>query len=390
MKTPKLLILGGGFGGVYSYLAIRKLFQAVPLDIVLVSKSEQFVFTPMLTEYLTGDSSLAQVQRPLAKIIDPTRASLLITEVLSIDLAKRLVRTTAATLSYDYLLIALGSATNFYGISGAEQHSHVVRQPADVLAIGQQIAKNIALADRTTDSARRKALLTVALIGAGPTGVELAAKVSELAASHHQALDIQLIDVSDQILRTLPPKLRQKAANILERQGVTSKTGTAITKVSDGILHFSDGNSLAAGTCIWTAGIQPAVPDIPAAPRHPRTGQLLIDHQLRLSGHHNVFAVGDIARIDDDGEGEALPTVAQVAVQQSKTAAANLMKTIQAAAMEGTAIGDTDLQTFQYRSKGILVPLGRRNGVGQLAGHTISGPLVSLGCRLLYKWRFPV
>jgi NADH dehydrogenase len=374
VKKQRLLIVGGGFAGVYTYLNLPKKFKAEILDVTIVSKSEDFVFTPMLIELLTEEVSSSDVQIPMKDIIGSQQARIVVSEVLSINLKGQKVYTSTDVLEYDYLILAIGSKPNFYNINGAEQYSRSLKRLADVTTIADYI-----------ESTPPSKQLRISIVGAGPTGVELAAKINELVGAkalrqtaNQPRTTIGIVEAQEQILAYLPLTLRHKATKILERQGITVMTNSVINKVSRDGLRLSDGTIIQSDIIIWTAGVQPSLPVITPALDQNQNGQIKTDRYLRVLGCKNVFALGDVASVESVGS--VVPASAQAAIESSKVVAKNIVNSL-----EGR-----ELKSLNYRSKGIFVPLGKWKGVGQLAGINIHGPTVWIGWKLIYVWRFPI
>jgi NADH dehydrogenase FAD-containing subunit len=374
VNKQKLLILGGGFGGFFTYVNLPKAFKAKALDITIVSKSEDFVFAPMIIESFTGEIDDKDVQFPLRDIINKKQVRIVIAEVLSINLTKQSVHTNARIIEYDYLVIALGSQANYYDIIGAKKYSHALKSLDDVTVIANSVSNTLS-----------EKPLKISIVGAGPTGVELAAKLSELTkpkrfsrTANQLRSTIELIEANDQILAYLPLKLSRRAAKILELQGITIRTAALINKVSKHALHLSGGRVIQSDIIIWTAGVRPSLPSITPIVNQNKNGQIKTDQYLRVLGYKNVFALGDVATVEKAVS--VIPASAQAAYGASKLVASNIVDSIQG----------RELQFFNYRSKGIFIPLGKWKGVGQVAGINIHGPVVWIAWKLIYVWRFPI
>jgi NADH dehydrogenase len=328
----------------------------------------------MIIESLDRDHNDTDVQFPLRDIIKQNHAKVVVAEVLAIDLTNQRVKTNIGTHTYDYLVIAMGSKPHYYGIEGASRYAQSVKTIADVESI---VSK---LSDTDADNP-----LSISIVGAVPTGVELAAKIAHLTRPNQiisslskKAKQVQLIEAADHILNNLSPSLRQEASELLALQGVNIKTHAAIQKVSRHGLQLSDGSIIKSDLIIWTAGVAPTLPIMTTAVAQNKNGQIITDAFMRVLGYKNVFALGDIANLQD--EENLLPTSAQAAVAASSIVAQNITAHIRGA----------KLKAFQYRSGGVLIPLNKWNGVGQVGRLNIHGPIVWVGWKVIYVWRFPI
>jgi NADH dehydrogenase len=370
----RLLIIGGGFGGVYTYLNLPQAIKFKMLETTIISRSENFTFAPMIIESLNGDIDAKYIEFPLKDIITSKKARIIVTEELSIDLKMQQVRTNDDVLEYDYLVVATGSRANYFNIPGAEAYSHPLKSLEDVAVIARKVSESTS-----------KGQSLISIVGAGPTGVEIAVKINGLAQpiqsgqKYLQArITVQLIEASDRILTYLPLGLTKKATEVLQKQGITIRTGASINRVSKNALHLSDGKTIQSDLIIWTAGVSPNIPAIVPTIARTRNGQIKTDSYLRVLGYENVFALGDAASIESTVA--SVPASAQAAVASSKIVAKNIV----------AIMNSQEIQPFNYRSSNTLIPLGRWKGVGQLAGININGPIVWVGWKLIYLWRFPV
>jgi NADH dehydrogenase FAD-containing subunit len=332
------------------------------LSIVLINKTDSFVFAPMLIECLHEKGIEADVITPLSEIIRPGTAELIVDEVVNIDDNKQQVTSTQQTISYDYLILATGANANFFGIRGAEDYSFPLKTIADVQRISQQLEVSPAK------------LRTISVIGAGPTGLELSATLKK----HYPQHTIQLIEAQGRLLPTMADALGIMATKILEQNGVRLHTNALITAVTPSSIELSSGMILDSDLTLWTAGISPNVPDIiPLVPKN-KPGQLEVDDFLRVIGRERIFAIGDATYRSNPGN--SIPTTAQAAVQASSYVATNILASIRM----------SPLRPFSYHSKGIMIPLGPWNGAGQIAGRFVHGPTIWIGWKLVFVIRFPL
>ncbi len=298
MSRQKVLILGAGFGGFY---ACRQLIQQADadLEITIVNRNNRFTFVPLLPESIAKKAMESAVTADLKRFIDTSKADLVIAEVNAVDLNAQRVDTSTGSLSYDYLLLALGAKVIYFGTEGAEEHCLILKSFEDILKIRSAITQNLAAACTSADPIEQQKLRTVAIIGAGPSGVELATKINELneGRSEGDRIYVTIIEKTEKILPSFDIKSSLKAANILRKQSIEIRTEASIGSISEGEVHFVDNTSLKAGIIVWTAGVGANVPAITPEVQIDRSRRLMVDSNLRLIDHKNVFAIGDIASV---------------------------------------------------------------------------------------------
>ena len=391
--TPtRIVILGGGFGGISTAQRLEQLFWRDPsLEIVLLSQSNYLLFTPMLAE-VAGSALQAQ------HISSPVRASLprtrfLRCEVESIDTEARTVHARsgpAATesLVYDHLVLALGSVPNFFGLPGLEEHAFTLKSLDDATRLRNHVIGQLERADASTGAEERERLLTFAVAGGGFAGTELIAEVCDMVFSvvryypnvARDELRFVVVHSRDRILPELGEALAAYAQRKLEVRGIEFVLGDRVTGASaDGML-LKEGGLLPAGTIVWTAGNQPnpILRELPCEKN--RAGALIAEPTLQVGGLPNVWAVGDCAEVPDlDREGQTHPPTAQHAIREGKAAAKNI-----AAELAGKP-----LKPFRFRTIGMLVPLGHRTGVAEIRGLRFSGLLAWLMWRGIYLTLLP-
>jgi NADH dehydrogenase len=379
MSKQKILILGAGFGGFY---ACRKLIQQADadLEITLVNRNNLFTFVPLLPESVAKRAMEGAVTADLKEFIDVTKANLVIAEVTAIDLDAQRVDTNSGPLSYDYLLLALGSKVIYFGTEGAEENCLVLKSFEDILKIRSAITKNLEAARTTADPMEQQKLRTVAIIGAGPSGVELATKINELNEGRpaNDRIHVTIIEKTEKILPSFDVKSSFKATNILRKQSIEIRTESSISKITEGELHFVDNTSLKAGIIVWTAGVGANVPTLTPEVQVDRSKRLMVDSNLRLIDRENVFAIGDIASCQNQLQ-QVLPTLAQVAQKQSTVVAKNIIASIK----------DKPLESFTFTPKIMIVTLGKWRAIARVSNRNYSGPIVWLASMCVYMLRLP-
>jgi NADH dehydrogenase len=366
------VILGGGFTGLFTALHLCHHGHSQP--IILIDQADRFVFKPLLYELLSGEMTDSQVQPRYEQLLDCDRITFVRDTVQDIDLQQRQIK-LASGLHYSYanLVLALGSTTNYFGIPGAEKYTFAFRTGEDALALGRHLRDCLQQASQTTDSAHRRALLNVAIVGAGPSGVEMAATLADLLPQWYRKLNgdpeeiqITILNRSQEILKgDINSHLREAAEKALQQRRIPVQiiTGAAVSSMTPESLQYNqqEGKSIVAATVIWTAGtaVNPllhnlAVPD----ELRDRSGRLKVAPTMQLPGFPEVFVGGDNAVLD-----VMLPATAQVAYQQGAAIAHNLM-----ALVEGKP-----LKPARVALRGTLMKLGLGEAAANLFDHFIIG-----------------
>jgi NADH dehydrogenase len=379
MKTH-VVIVGGGFGGVYTAKYLKPLIEAGKIEVTLINKTNYFLFTPLLHEVATGGLSATSVVEPIREIFRKTKVHFIQDEVTSIDTAAKQVRTTSSTISYDYLILAGGAETNYYGTLGAKENTLTLKDLGDAQILRKRIIDMCEKGALAENEAERKRLLSCIVVGAGPTGVELAVEIMEfmkqnLCSYYHKCglseddMKVSLVAASPDVLPQFPPELRPLAHRELIRKGIHVLTNEQVVEVKPGKIMFKDKSFLEAGTVIWVAGVKPTTLDITGIEKE-KSGRIKVNEFLQVAGFPNVYSLGDISG--------NFPMLAQVATQQAKTVAANISATIRGG----------EIVPFVYKEKGLLVSLGQWYAVGKIFGIVMKGPLMWWVWRTVYLFNF--
>ncbi|MGD9711628.1 MAG: NAD(P)/FAD-dependent oxidoreductase [Thermomicrobiales bacterium] len=367
-NTPRVVIIGAGFGGINAARALKD----APVDITIVDRQNHHLFQPLLYQVATASLSPADIAQPVRSILrrqDNVRL-VLMAEVTSIDLDNREVRAGASTLPYDFLIVATGASHAYFGHDEWAAVAPGLKCLDDAVAIRSRILAAFELAEQEQDETARHRLLTFAVVGGGPTGAELAGALGEIArqtlARDFDRIDptwahIYLFEAGPRILQTFPENLSRKAVKYLNALGVQVRTGAPVTEITDqGVVV--DGTFIPAATVIWAAGVRAspvgALLDAPL----DRAGRVQIQPDLTIPGRPDVFVIGDLAALAD-ASGQLLPGVAQVAIQQGRHAAGNIVR----------SIGTQPLQPFTYRDKGNMATVGRNKAIADINGRHLSG-----------------
>jgi len=380
-----VVVVGGGFGGVQ---AVRKLSGA-PVDITLLDRRNFSLFQPLVYQVATGALSSGEISTPLRRIFRGDRnVTVLLGEVTGFDLERRLVRFDripsdgpATELPYDSLVVATGSGYSYFGHDQWRPFAPEVKSLESALDVRRRILTAFEAAESEPDPDRRAAWLTFVVVGAGPTGVELAGQIGEIARDtlerDFRNIDtkrtrILLVEIVDRVLPQFPPDLSRRAAAALEKLGVTPLTSHEVVEVDeDSVTLASDGGKTErtqTHTVVWAAGVVASELAGELAEQSgaevDRAGRVSVGPDLTLPGHPEVIALGDMVRVHDaDGAPVPLPGLAPVAMQQGRYAGRAIRERIE---------GRTP-NPFRYRDKGNLATIGRAKAVADIKGRHLSG-----------------
>ncbi len=381
MKKAHVVIIGGGFGGIYTARYLQSLIDTDKVDVTLINKTNYFQFTPLLHEVATGGLSPMSVVEPIREIFRKEMIHFIQDEVKVINVEQKQVVTINRTIGYDFLVVSSGAETNYYGTMGAQDNTLTLKNLNDALTIRRTIIDACERAAHIADEEERKRLLSIVVVGGGATGVELAAEIvefmKETLCSYYgntchlkkEDMKVTVVAASPDLLPPFPPALRLIAKNELIRKGITVLTGETVTEVRQNKIIFADKSFIDAGIIIWVAGVKPMSPDI-AGVEKEKNGRIKVDEFLRVAGKTDVFSLGDV--------GGTAPMLAQVAVQQGKIVAKNI----------GATIDATTLTPFVFHEKGLLVSLGQWYAAGRIFGIVLKGPLMWFIWRGVYLLNF--
>jgi NADH dehydrogenase len=391
-NKTKILILGGGFGGLYTALELEKQVGDDPnIEITLVNRENFFLFTPMLHEVAASDLDITTIVNPIRKLLK--RTNFFDGEVTSIDLDNRRVTVShgidashAHELSYDHLVLALGSVTNFYGIPGLEERALTMKSLADAVHLRNRLIEQLEESDFECSTIPPEQLLTFVIAGGGFAGVETSAAVNDFLRDAlefyphltESMLRIVLVEHGSMILPELGPELGKYAQEKLEERKIEFHLGTKVTGLSERGVELSDGTILPARTLIWTAGTAPCPTLEPLACKKDR-GRIAVNDFLEVPGFPGVWALGDCAFITDKKTGSAYPPTAQHALRQGQTLGRNIVATIK---------GGTK-KPFAFSTLGQLAAIGKRTGVAKILGFKFSGFIAWWLWRTIYLSKLP-
>ena len=386
----RLLILGGGFGGVETARRLERLLRGRgDIEITLVSRDNFFLFTPMLHEVAASDVDITHIVSPLRALL--RRARIIVGEVRFVDLAQRRVVVSHGLdrhdhqLEYDHLVIALGSTTNFYGLPGLADHALTMKTLGDAIHLRNRVIALLEQAATECDSGDRS-LLTVVVAGGGFAGVETIAALNDFIRDalelypRLQQTDVRtvLVHAGGHILPELGEKLGVYAAQRLTARGVEILTGARVQSVDGQGVTLTDGRQIPSRLVVWTAGTSPhpLLQQLPCALDH---GRVVVDETLCVPGWAGVWSLGDCAVVPDSRTGGTHPPTAQHALREARTVARNIV-----AALDGRPA-----RAFAFRTLGQLAAIGRRTGVARMFGVNFSGFLAWWLWRTVYLSKLP-
>jgi NADH dehydrogenase len=385
-ERHRAVVVGGGFAGLE---AARKLAR-LPVEVTLVDRRNYHLFQPLAYQVATGTLAPGEVCHPLRAIFRGRRnVRVLLAEATGFDLAARRVELrpaengvpTPSSLEYDSLIVAAGSRYSYFGHEEWERLAPELKSLEGGLEVRRRILAALEAAEWEPDPARCRSWLTFVVAGGGPTGVEMAGQIAEIARDERpnfrradtSAAEVLLVETSDRVLPDFPPSLSARASQALRRLGVTPLTGHTVAEIDDSGVTLVSADGAArrhpARTVIWAAGVVPealahALAEAAAADLDA-SGRLVVEADLTVAGHPEVLALGDMVAIRRDGHAAALPGLAAVAKQQGR----------HAAQVVGSRLRGERSRPFRYRDKGNLATIGRNHAVADLRVLRLSGPL---------------
>ena len=393
MDTHKVVILGGGFGGLTAALKLKN----APVQVTLIDRCNYHLFQPLLYQVATGSLSPANVAGPLRQVLRKQKnTQVLLGEAVNIDTAKRQVILSDGVVDYDTLIVATGSTHQYFGHDEWEQFAPGLKNLNDATAMRGRILLAFEAAERERDPEKLRAWMTFVIVGAGPTGAELAGALGEIAHDtlKHDFRDIDpsntrivLVEGTDRPLPTYPPKLSEDARKMLERLGVTVRTGAMVVGIDAECVTIKEGDrteKIPTRTVLWAAGVLASplgkILNQHAGAPLDKASRVLVEPDLTVPGHPEIFVIGDLANFSHQ-TGQPLPGVAQPAIQEG----AYVAKVIRA------RFRGEKIKPFHYFDKGNLATIGRFAAVADLNWLQISGLpawLIWIFIHLLYIVQF--
>ncbi len=365
---PHVVIVGGGFGGLNAARALRR----APVRITLIDQRNHHLFQPLLYQVATAALSPAEIAEPIRGILrSQQNVEMLLGAVVDVDPAGRRIRLDdGEEIVFDYLVLATGATHHYFGRDDWATLAPGLKTVEDALEIRRRFFLAFERAERSPHPEERSALLTFVVVGAGPTGVELAGAMAEIARRSlrrdFRRIDpttarIVLVEGTDRVLPGYPPELSARAEADLRRLGVEVRTGTMVTELKEGVVRMGE-DSIRAATVTWAAGVQASPLGGRTGTETDRAGRLLVEPDLSLPGHPRIYAIGDLSLFLSE-EGEPLPALAPVAKQQGEHTARNIVR----------QLNGEPTEPFTYRDKGSMATIGRGAAVAVLGGRKITG-----------------
>lgn len=374
---PHVVILGGGFAGLTAAKALRR----APVDITLIDRRNHHVFQPLLYQVATAALSPANIATPIRKALRKQRnVTVLLGEVIAIDVDARTVRFDGRSISYDYLIVAAGVRHSYFGSERWATFAPGLKTLEDALEIRRRFLLAFEDAELEADAARRRAALTFVVVGAGPTGVELAGAMAEIC-DHAITRDFRRIDTSsarvilveaaDRVLSAFPEECSSRATEHLRELGVEVRTNARVTEIDARGVRIGD-ELIETKNVIWAAGVEASRVWASMGAEVDSAGRICVQKDLSLSGHPEVFVAGDLAHVEDPRTKQLVPGVAPAAMQMGRFVARVNAREV------GAGGGAAARPAFAYVDKGLLATVGRNRAVAAIGGRSLSGMIAWL------------
>ena len=363
---PHVVIIGAGFGGLTCAQALKR----ARVEITIIDRANHHLFQPLLYQVAMAGLSPADIAAPIRSILrNQKNVTALLDEATDVDFNNQTVELRDSKLKYDYLVLATGGRTSYFGHDEWETFAPGLKDLDDAVEIRRRVLLAFEAAEKETDPERRRALMTFVVVGGGPTGVELAGAIAELAHFvlardfrniYPEEAEILLLEGGPKILSSFAPDLSKSAHRQLAELGVRVLTGAQVTGIDEHGVYLG-AESIRAATVIWAAGVRAtALTERLGAPID-RAGRVLINRDLTVPGHHNVFAIGDMTYLEQDGK--PLPGVSPVAMQMGRRVAGNIRNDL----------AGKPYEEFRYFDKGNMATMGRKAAIAEIGKLHLSG-----------------
>jgi len=356
---PKVVIIGAGFGGI----ELAKSLKNKEVEVILVDKHNYHTFQPLMYQVATGSLEADSIAFSVRKNFEGQKNfRFRIAEVQSIHPEKSIIGTTIGDIAYDYLVIATGSTTNFFGNKEIEQHALPMKSIPEALNLRSSVLQNLEAALLLPTKEEREPYLTFVLVGAGPTGAELAGSLAEIRnfilskdypELNKQEMKVYLVDFLPKVLANMSEQASKRAQGFLEEMDVEVLTGVKVEAYDGGVISFEGGRKIKTKNVIWSAGVMGVVPEGIPKEQIARGNRISTDEINRVIGLNNVFAIGDVSSTVTEAMPKGLPGVAPVAIQQGKHLAKNILHLIK----------NEPTINFKYNDQGSMATIGRNKAV---------------------------
>jgi NADH dehydrogenase len=379
MKTTHVVIVGGGFGGLST---AKKLAQS-KIKVTLIDKRNYHLFQPLLYQVATAGLSPAEIAYPLRGILSGyENINILLGEVQEVNKEEKWIKTEKNTISFDYLILACGSTYTYFNSPHWEPYAPSLKTIAQATEIRRRVFLAFEEAERASTPEEQKPYLTFVVVGGGPTGVELAGALGEITRYsikkdfqhiRPQLTRIILIEAGKRILSTMTEDLSSEAVRELEQLGVQVWTNSKVTEISSSGIRIGN-EFIESSTVLWAAGVAANPINQSLNTTLDRQGRIIVDSDLTLPGHPNIYVIGDQAHFSL-GEGKSLPGLAPVAMQQGRFVARNILKEVS---------GREKSKYFRYVDKGQMATIGRSRAVGMFKGLEFNGFIAWMGWLIVH------
>ena len=379
---PRVAIVGAGFGGL---AAARKLAR-VPVEVTVYDRLNYHLFQPLLYQVAMAGLSPNEIATPIRSILRRQRnVRVVLAEIVAIDLARReLSLSDGSRATYDYLIVAAGARTNYYGHDDWAAVAPALKDLDDALEVRRRVLLAFEAAEREPDPALRRQLLTFVIVGAGPTGVELAGAIADLSrdilARDFRRLDpsetrVVVVEMAPRVLTPFSEPLAGSAADQLRELGVEIRTSTRVTAIDRAGVHLGD-ELIPATTILWTAGVRPSPLGQALGVALDGAGRVVVEQDCSVPRHPEAFVIGDLARFVPPGESAPLPGISPVAMQMGRSVASNI----------GRALAAKPRVPFAYFDKGFMATIGRGRAIAQLRRLALTRKMAWLAWVFVHLW----
>jgi NADH:quinone reductase (non-electrogenic) len=379
---PQVVIIGAGFGGMEVARGLAKF----PVNITMVDRHNYHLFQPLLYQVAIAGLLPTQIAYPLRTIFRKQKnLTFQMGEVSEVNFESRYIKMDGSVIAYDYLILAVGGQTNFFGNQSVEQNGFQLKSIESAVAVRNHLLQIFEEANREADADKRKALLTFVIVGGGPTGVETAGALAELIThimtKDYPHMDLKevrvlLLEAGASVMPSYPDELRQATNHLLENKHVEVLTNTKLVDYNGQRVTLGDGRHVETSTLIWTAGVKAAGITSQLGVELAGSGRVRVADSLQIPSHPEAYVIGDAAYVVN-GNGQPLPMLSTVAIQQGKVAAQNIKKSLKGQSPEA----------FHYKDPGLLATIGRNAAVARIWGLSFSGFIAWLIWVFLHIYR---